>query len=341
MNEGVAPTATTTFSPAVVRAAGALSTLRQRIAAQHAAGAPGIQTCNLASDLCDALVAELWEAIVADLPEAEAATVRRHAALVAHGGYGRREMAPSSDIDLMLLHEPAAGGPVARVATRLLQDLYDAGAEVGQSVRTVADACSLAAADPTILSSVLECRLLAGDAGLHGRFQTRLRTLVRRGRKRFAAALVEARRKEAVKYGETVALLEPNVKRSPGGLRDIQLVRWLGLVLHDEAGCDGLALAGLLSRADADTLRDAAEFLMRLRNELHLAAGKAADELTRDQQLRIAEARGIGATAGLLGVERFMRDYFAHTRGVSQVAETLVAGLRRPGPARTFVAGVL
>jgi [protein-PII] uridylyltransferase len=330
----------TPFRPAVLRAAADLAAMRQRIAAQHAAGAPGIQTCWLASDLCDALVIGLWESVLNDLPAADAATLRQHAVLVAHGGFGRHEMAAFSDIDLMLLYDRQAAGPVAMAARRLLQDLFDAGAEVGQSVRTVNEACRLAAADPTILSSLLECRPLAGNAALVARLAARLRTLVQRGSQRYARALVNARREEADKYGETVALLEPNVKRSPGGLRDIQLVRWLGRVLRDASSLDAFTLAGGLSRADADTLRDAAEFLTRLRNDLHLAAGKAADDLTRDQQVRIAESRGIQTQDGLLGVERFMRGYFKHTRGVAQVVETLVAGLRKPTTARSLVASM-
>ena len=339
--DGAAPTATTTFSPAVLRAAGEFVALRQRVAAQHAAGAPGIQTCGLATELCDAVVIGLWDAVLADLPAPDAATLGRHAVLVAHGGYGRREMAPFSDIDLMLLHDRAAAAPVAVAAKQLLQNLFDAGAEVGQSVRTMDEACRLAAADPTILSSLFACRPLAGNADLVARLDTRLRGIVQRGQARLARTLVAARRAESVKYGETVALLEPNVKRSPGGLRDIQLVRWLGRVFWGESAFDTLALAGHLSRVDAETLRNAAEFLTRLRNDLHLAAGKSADELTRDQQLRIAEARGIESRDGLLGVEQFMRDYFRHTRGVAQVVETLVAGFHRPHPARTFVDGVL
>ncbi|MFM9197723.1 MAG: [protein-PII] uridylyltransferase, partial [Planctomycetia bacterium] len=302
---------------------------------------PGIQTCGLASDLCDAIVVGLWESLLEELPAAAAPVLRRHAALVAHGGYGRRVLAPHSDIDLMLLYERRAAVPVAAAAKRLLQDLFDAGAEVGQSVRTMSDALRLAAADATILSSLLECRPLAGNADLVVRLETRLRKMLGRAPRRYARALVEARREEAGRYGETVSLLEPNVKRSPGGLRDIQLVRWLGRVLWGEASFDGLALAGGVSRRDADTLRDAAEFLTRLRNDMHLSAGKAADALTRDQQLRIAADRGIESCDGQLGVERFMRDYFRHSRGVAQVAETLVAGLRRSTAARSLVAGVL
>ena len=329
------------FRPAVTRAAAALLELRTRIAAQHAAGAPGVQTCTLASELCDAIVLDIWRSLVEEMPEGEAAAVRRHAALVAHGGYGRRQMAPHSDVDLMLLHDGEADAPVAAAAKRLLQDLFDAGFNAGQSVRTVQEACRLAAGDATIMSSLLDCRTLDGNAELVPRMAGRLRSTLARAPHRAADRILGARREEADKFGQTVALLEPNVKRSPGGLRDIQLVHWLGRILHGADTLDDLVLAGGLSRGDAAALREAAEFLMRVRNDLHLAAGKPADDLTRDQQLRIAQARGIESRDGLLGVERFMREYFGHTRGVVRAVEALQHGLRRPHPIRAWATGLL
>ena len=327
--------------PAVARAAAAVTELRTRIAAQHAAAAAGPQTCGLATDLFDAVVLDIWQSLVAELPAEDAAAVRRHVAVVAHGGYGRREMAPYSDIDLMLLHDGGGQRVVSLVAKQLLQDLFDAGLDVGQSVRSVAEACRLAAADATILSGLLDARLLAGQAEILRRLSTRLRAAVARSPRGVAERLVAARQEEADKFGQTVALLEPNVKRSPGGLRDIQLIRWLGRVLHESESLDELALAGGVSRADADAVRDAQDFLMRIRNDLHLAAGKPADDLTRDQQLRIAQARGIESRDGLLGVERFMRDYFGHTRRVAQTLETMLSSVRRPHPVVAVATGIL
>ncbi|MFM9058316.1 MAG: [protein-PII] uridylyltransferase [Planctomycetaceae bacterium] len=328
--------------PAVEKAAEAVAVLRRRIAGQHAAGAPGLATCGLASDLVDAIVLGVWEAALADLPAADAAAVRGRSAVVAIGGWGRREMFPFSDVDLMFLHGggrlPAA---LAAVAARVLQDLFDAGLQVGQSVRGVAEAIRLASADATVSSALLDARPLGGDATLVDRLAGRLRGLVNRGRRRLAAALLAARREEAERFGQAVALLEPNVKRSPGGLRDVQLAHWLGIVLCDAASWDDLARVGGLSRADAAALRDAAEFLAGVRTDLHLAAGRAADDLTREQQARIATARGIGPEGGLLGVERFMRDYLGHTSRVQQAVELLAARLRRPGPARRAAAGLL
>ena len=305
----------------VALAAARLAALRERLATQHAAGAPGAQTCNLASDLCDVIVIDIWRAILADLPPADAAVLERQAALVAHGGYGRREMAPFSDVDLMILHAPEVKALVANPARRLLQHLFDAGTQVGQSVRTVGDAYRLAGGDATIFSTLTECRVLAGNPDLLARLTVKLRGLARRSPQRCAERLIEARREEAAKFGQTVSLLQPNVKRSPGGLRDIQLVRWLGFTLWESSSFDELAQLGVMPRSDADSLRDAAEFLLRLRNDLHLAAGRPADDLTRDEQVRIAAVRGIGPQDGLLGVERFMREYFRHTRQVAHGAD--------------------
>ena len=334
-------TAAPLFRPAVGRAAAAVVDLRTRIAAQHAAGGPGVSTCALATDLFDRIVLDVWEGVLAALPAAQAEGVRSGVALVAVGGFGRREMAPFSDVDLMLLHDAADRGLVAEVARQLMQDLFDAGLQVGHSVRTAAEACRLASGDATILSALFDLRTLAGRPELAANLAGRLRSLLRRGPRAHAARLVAARRDEAQKFGQTVALLEPNVKRSAGGLRDVQLVRWLALVLHEAESLDDLQLTGGMSRRDVEALKTAADFLMRVRNDLHLATGKAADELTRDQQLRIAQARGIESRGGLLGVERFMRDYFGHTRRVAQILEAVEQRGLRPSVVRRVATGVL
>ena len=326
-------------TPPDVAPPAAVADLRRRVAAQHAAGGPGLQTSALATDLTDAVVVSVWRAIGDEVP-APVGFFDREVALVAHGGYGRREMAPFSDVDLMILHAADPQGPVAEAARRLLQALFDAGLQVGQSVRTVGEACRLAAGDATIYSSLCECRLLAGNGDLLARLEARLRGLARRTTRRLADRLIAARREEAEKFGETTALLQPNVKRSPGGLRDIQLVRWLGHVGWGTTSFDDLVHVGALSRRDAEGLRDAGEFLTRVRNDLHLSAGRAADDLTRDEQVRLAAARGIGEQAGLLGVERFMRGYFGHTSKVAEVADTLVHRLRQPPAVSRWIAGL-
>ncbi|MFM8578815.1 MAG: HD domain-containing protein, partial [Planctomycetaceae bacterium] len=278
--------------------------------------AKGRAAATWASDLFERVVLDLWNDIA---PVGESGV-----ALVAQGGFGRREMSPHSDIDLMVLH--AAKPPLAlragELAKRLLQGLFDAGLEVGQSVRTSLLSCRLAAEDATILTSLLDARLLAGDEAVFSDMSTRLRRSLR-SRRRSAAAVIAARREERHRFGETVWLLEPNVKRSPGALRDIQLVRWLGVLGWDADDMDTLAAAGGIGREDVAVLRSAEDFLVDVRWSLHLAAGRSSDELTRDEQVRIAAERGIASDEGLLAVERFMREWFGHTRRVSRVARRL------------------
>ncbi|MFM8413097.1 MAG: [protein-PII] uridylyltransferase [Planctomycetota bacterium] len=310
--------------PAAARAAEAVAELRRRVAAQHAAGADALATWTLATDLFDHLIGDLWESILADLPAAAEPAARR-VSLLAVGGYGRREMAPWSDIDLMVLHDGRDPAIVADLAARVVQDRFDTGLQVGQSVRTAGEAVRLAATDATIMSGLLDARLVVGPQPPLERLASRLRRSLRRAPRRFATMLIEARREEADRYGQTVSLLEPNVKRSPGGLRDIQLVRWLGVVLHAAESLDELAAGGGIGRDDLFALREAAEFLARVRTDLHLAAGRCLDELTRDQQARIATDRGIEGRGGLLGVEWFMRDYIGHTRGVKRIVEAVSA----------------
>jgi [protein-PII] uridylyltransferase len=310
--------------PAALEAASAVAELRRRVAERHAADGDAVATCRFATDLFDDVVRGLWSTMQETLP-AEQRRVAAGMTLVAHGGYGRREMSPSSDIDLMLLHDGRSVGVVAEVAARLVQDLFDAGLQVGQSVRTPAEAVRLARDDATILSTLLDARAVVGPTAAVDQLASRLRRMVGRGRRSQAVRLIEARREEADRHGHTVSLLEPNVKRSPGGLRDIQLAHWLGVVLFGAESWDALVASGGITAADATTLRAAASFLTGVRLDLHLAAGRAADELTRDRQAAIADARGIRACDGLLGVELFMREYIGHTRGVKRIADSLSA----------------
>ena len=328
-------------SPAVVAAAAAVLATRQEFAARHAAGEDPLAIGRLAAERFDRIVLGVWDAMLAGLPPATAAAIRAEVVVAAIGGYGRRDMVPYSDIDVMLLHggrrRGGAGPPVGRrrdhvaaAAKRLLQDLFDAGLEVGQSVRTPAEACRLALGDAVILASLLDARRLTGPTEAWEAFERRLARAIRRRARPLAGMLVAARREEAGKYGRTAALLEPNVKRSPGGLRDIQLVGWLGRIVPTSVG-----------RGDAAVLAEAAEFLTWVRTDLHLATGKAHDDLTRDQQVRIAAIRDYGDLDGLLGVERFMREYFGHTRRVAQIAEAAALAVREPGLVDRAAAAVL
>jgi [protein-PII] uridylyltransferase len=292
---------------------------------RHQGNASGVELSVSFTDLRDQILLQLCEAALHDIGETDPKGFWSQAALVAHGGYGRRDVAPFSDVDLMILHAPDAGERVAPLAERLLRDVFDVGLILGHSVRTPEQACKLACADPTICTSLIESRLLHGSEPLFHRFTRQFRRQVHRHMRGLMLGILEDRSKERMRYGETVFLLEPNIKRSRGALRDLQLIRWIGFVRYGTQKFRELFNLGALEEDDLHALEKANEFLLWLRNDMHFHAKQAADVLDRSEQLRITEQLGYPAIAGLLPVEQFMRDYFRHTDAVSHIAERLVA----------------
>lgn len=318
------------FRESLLAARERLAAGREEIRAHHRAGSPGIQVSARLTELLDSVVLDLYHAAIADLWPDDAEQATSQLALVAHGGFGRRDVAPFSDIDLMILHAPGAESLVFPLASRLLRDLSDARFEVGQSVRTTRQACTLALQEPTICTSLMESRLLAGGEKLFQSFCDKFQRAVK-GRSRMLFPLIEKeRRKERVQFGDTLYLLQPNIKRSRGGLRDLQLLRWLGFTCYGVTDPVALERLGAISKSDQRTLRDATEFLLRLRNELHFHADKPNDVLDRSEQLRLAPLYGCQGTEGILPVEQFMREYFHHTQGVRSVVGNFIAN-SRPG----------
>jgi [protein-PII] uridylyltransferase len=293
--------------------------------ARHQAGCSGVELCALISNLRDAVIGELVEAALADLGEAGPKGLLSQIALVAHGGYGRRDVAPWSDVDLMILHPAAAAARVALLAERLLRDVFDVGLDLGHSVRTVREACRLGCRDPLICSSLVDSRLLIGSSAIFETFTHRFQQRVRWGAGRLMRAIQASRNEERLRYGETIFLLEPNIKRSPGGLRDLNLLRWIGLARYGLREPRQLCERGVLATADLAVLERSGEFLLRLRNDLHFHAPQASDVLNRSEQLRLAALRGYQPGAGLLPVEKFMQDYFRHTNQASHVVAQFIA----------------
>src|SRR5437764_4505487 len=235
------------ISAAVLQAREAVAAGREKLRRQHESGTPGVQVCAHFTDLLEGIVVDLFRDALSELSPDAREAVEADLAVVAHSGFGRRAMAPYSDIDVMLLHEPRVHERVEGLVRRFSQNLYDMGMDVGYSTRTPAEACDLACEDATILTSLSESRLIAGSQSLSDQFDGRFRRMTRRRWRRLLSAAEEARREERVKYGETVFLLEPNVKRSRGGLRDLQLIRWIGFIRYGESDFDALAQAGWLA----------------------------------------------------------------------------------------------
>ncbi len=316
---------------------------RERLLLQHREGSPGIQLCARLTELLDSVVLEIFEGALGSFGE-QTAEVQSQIALVPYGGYGRREMAPYSDVDLMLLHTPGSLPLITPLAQRLVRDLSDTGLKLGFSVRSVRDACRLAARDAVIFCSLVDCRFLGGSVGLFTHFANAFPRMARWRSASLVEMIEAARSEECAKYGEagdTVYLLEPNVKRSPGGLRDLQLLRWIGFARYGIASPELLRRAGHLSGEDYRSLRRAQEYLLRLRNELHFHAQGAADVLVRSEQVRLAELEGYPGQDGLLPVEQFMQEHFHQTSAVCEIVDHFVDGARWRHPYLRRFAGFM
>ena len=321
--------------PRVLATRELLSEGREKLRNQYEAGVPGIQLGFYLTDLQDKAILAIYEEIVSEHSHAE--KVRNEFTLVAHSGYGRRDNAPYSDIDLMLLHSPAVSSLVPEIAGRIVQDLSDVGVDLGFSVRTPRQSCQLALEDPVICTALMESRFLGGDEKLFQKFQQQFRRMCTRRAQTLIKAIEASRLEERKKYGETVYLLEPNIKRSRGGLRDIHLLRWIGFAAYGEVLPRKLKEMGHLSAADHAKLRDARDFLLYLRHGLHFEANGAQDVLTKLEQLRIAEARNYQGDEGVLPVERFMQTYFHHTTEIRNVVSNFVAAAKWNSPVRMAI----
>lgn len=309
-----------------------LGEIRARAERLFYGGATGVQVAAFLSNALNELVLELVEEALGSLGQAERSVVERHAAVVAVGGSGRGEAAPHSDTDLMFLYRGRAARRFPGLAAQVVRGCWDAGLKLGHSVRTIGESVNMARQDPQIASALLESRRLWGDPGVFEKFKRRFRGRVVRRRKRaFIETCIEARKQERSRHNATVHQLEPDVKCSLGGLRDVHLIRWIGFARYGTNDIDTLRLMGALNKDDARRLIAAHEFLLRVRIDLHFAAGRAQDILSRQEQLRIAGVRGIVPVAGQRPVERFMQDYFRHSTAIADIAQRLVA-LERPEP---------
>lgn len=304
---------------------GQVEAIRQQARASYEQGASGLQVASLISQKMDDFILQFHREALERRPESERTVIEQQAAVIAIGGSGRGEMAPYSDVDLLFLHRPSARREFEPFVVELVRNLYDSGISLGHSTRTIGNALSMAVSEPEFFTALLEARLLTGDQRLLVSLQKRLRQIVWRRQSRMFAACVSARDKERGHFGLTVRQLEPEIKRSNGGLRDIHLIRWTGFVRFGTSDIDLLRRQDAMTREDAQSLLAALEFLTRIRMELHFAAGKADEVLTRAEQLRLAGVLGFRDTEGQRGVERFMQTYFRHSYAIANIAARFVA----------------
>ncbi len=256
----------------------------------------------------------------ADFPAIQ--PVKDRVALVALGGYGRGELYPYSDIDLMILHDRRAGKAMQEVTEALLYPLWDANFEVGHSVRTVKDALRFAADDFVFKVSLLDARLLTGSQKLFDILQKKYRKKIIDGRrKEFVRIMNEFRDDRRNRFGAHSYLLEPHIKEGRGGMRDIQAMLWTANALFGLASLQDLEQAGMLQQAELEKFSSSWNHLVKIRNRLHYLSGRKNDQLFFEYQEEMAAAFGYVDQDGQLGVEQFMRHVYAHLQVITVITD--------------------
>src|SRR5579863_6250995 len=292
---------------------------RDGIRSHHQSGAGGAQIVGYLTALMDDVLHQgCRRALMRLLPE-ERDLAEGTFVLVALGGYGRGELNPHSDVDLMFLYREQGKEVAEEVSREMLHLLWDLKFSVGHSFRTLKEALEIGRTDYPARTAMMESRLLAGSEALFRDFKTAFRQMAGRDVKAFVEQKTAELNREHQEYGSTVYLLEPNVKRSEGGLRDIHHLRWISMACYQSSSLAQLHQRGLLSDQDYRLLGQGQDFLWRVRNDLHFHSGRATDVLYFDEQERLAGFFGFEKNEHLLGVERFMQYYYIHTARIHDI----------------------
>jgi [protein-PII] uridylyltransferase len=318
-----------------------VTTRRQAIEAAHRNGADGSATALALTALMDDLLCDAFAHTPAD------ADVRSHVALIALGGYGRRELSPHSDVDIMVLcrgGEARAGAE--RFAAALLRILWDAGLTIGHSVRTLDDVRDIHGHSVESWTALLEGRRVCGEEGLEQELWECLAAQSRNGPDPWmTSGILASAAARHDRFGHSVKLLEPNIKKSAGGLRDLHTVLWLvrstmpvpGALARETPACqtllDDLRANGTLDQTGYEACSNAFAFLLRTRHGMHYARGSAHDTLEYALQRDLAEQLGYGPRKELHSVEVFMREYHLHARTIHRFVERMLAPARSGGHA--------
>ena len=263
--------------------------------------------------LVDAALQRLW----ADCMGSE------HAALVAVGGYGRGALFPHSDVDVLVLLPDGVTSHAS--VERFVHAMWDAGLDPGHSVRTVGECVDEAAKDLTVDTSLLESRLVAGDAALLADMELRLRE--RRDVLAFLDAKAQEQKRRHERFMEAAYNLEPNIKESPGGLRDLQVILWLARAAGLGTSWKALAQEGILTTAEATAIATNERVLQDLRIRLHYLAGRREDRLVFDHQIEIARQLKLQGRTGMAPSDLLMRRYYLAAKAIWRFNQILTANL--------------
>src|SRR5438445_5817376 len=295
-----------------------------RLRLKHQAGGGGREVFARCAELVDILLQYVFSAAAAAARENGRAEVPL--ALIALGGYGRGELNPFSDIDVMLLHRQRdeISPHLEEMVNQVLYLLWDSGFKVGHSTRSIKEAIAQANRDMRTKTALLEARFLAGDRELAREFREQFRSKCVEGHEReYVATRMQDQVTRHKKFGDSVYLQEPNLKSGCGGLRDYQNLLWMTYFKEGSLSTNQLVGKDWLSESDQRRIERAYDFLLRLRTDLHYATGRSTDTLHTNLQEQIAKRLDYSPRYGQLRSETLMRDYYEHTRDIFRVTERI------------------
>ena len=292
---------------------------RDKIRDKHQQGAGGKEIANDYSLLVDKVIEKAFELAIVSSEKPS------NLALVAIGGYGRAELSPYSDVDILFLHAKKIPPWEQEVIHQTLCFLWDVKLQVGHSSRSISNCIEMARGDLTIKTSLLEARYLLGSKEVFAEFyKTFQREIIEKGARDFIKQKIEERNQRYALYDTSANLLEPNVKESPGGLRDYHTVCWLVRGRYPSDTMEGLSPAGTLFSEELEAFNKAYDFILRVRNEMHLTSQKKSDVLALQIQDKIANNLGYCPTGHFTRAETFMKDYYIQANIVKKFSSTII-----------------
>ena len=291
-------------------------------------GAGGLETAGLLAKVADEVIQALYDYVTTHVHRSRNPTEGERFAVLAVGGYGRAQMAPSSDIDLLFLRGYKQTAWSESVTEYMLYMLWDMGLKVGHASRSIDECLRLAKTDHTIMTALLEARLIAGDEKLANEMRQRFqKDVVAKNTRAFIAAKLKERDERHARAGASRYLVEPNVKEGKGALRDLHTLFWIATARYGVQSPSEYVRLGVFTKEEMSAFMRASEFLWKVRCHLHFLTGRPEERITFDLQPEMAFRLGYGARGHQPGVERFMKRYFLVAKEVGALTRILCAKL--------------
>ena len=281
------------------------------------------QLLKVRSQTIDKMLQDMWRQSQMDLSSS--------VSLVAVGGYGREEMHPASDVDLLILLADEPDSEAEEKLSAFVTYLWDLGLEIGHSVRTLDECVNEANDDLTVITNLIESRYLCGDKNLFEQLHSRISPDKIWNSAEFFKAKIEEQKKRYKRYGDTAYRVEPNLKDGPGGLRDLQTIGWIGLREYGIGSLKTLSESkdnDLLNPEEYQALIEARDFLWKVRFVLHQLTGRKEDRLLFDHQRHLAHSFGFTNDANNESIESFMQRYYRTITQLERLNEILLGLLR-------------